>query len=320
MRVPEYISPSSLSKFYADRESYYIDYISDAKPGREPQNNHMAIGSAFDAFIKSYLHEKLIGKDPKYEKETLFNMQVEPQNRDIAWKDAQIIFDKYLHEGCVADLLIDLNRCIGQPKFESEIRGKVQKDIHNVTFLGRPDIYFLSHEACRVIFDWKVNGHYTRNPHSPMKGYTKLYDNGQVKTHPDAFILKHKGININVTHKLEDLKVDWADQFAIYAWLCGEPVGADFIVAVDQIVCDNTKTPRKIRFAAHRMLVSAEYQHKLYDKAAKMWKAITTGHIFFELPRDVSDAKCATLEVRAGNIKNNNVVATELFKTMTRER
>lgn len=320
MRTPEYLSPSSLNKFYNDREQYYIEYLSDAKPPREPQNNHMAIGSAFDAYIKSYLHEKLIGKDPAYEKTTLFEMQVEPHNRDLVRNDAQIIFDQYLKSGCVADLLLELNKCLGLPTFESEIRGTISKDIHSVPLLGRPDLRFLSQQSCRVILDWKVNGHYTRSPHSPMKGYLRLLNDGPVTQHKDCYPSKHKGVTINIGHNLEDLKSDWADQFSIYAWLCGEPIGADFIVAVDQIVCDNTKSPRKIRFAQHRMLVSAEYQHKLYDRAAQAWKAITTKHIFFETDRATSDAKCAVLEQQAKNLASNSEEKATFLKAFNRER
>ena len=82
MRHPTYLSPTSISLFYTDLREYYLQYLCDNRPERMPQTAPMAAGSAFDAYVKSYIYENLIGKDPKFELSTLFEAQVESQHRD----------------------------------------------------------------------------------------------------------------------------------------------------------------------------------------------------------------------------------------------
>jgi len=75
MRIPAYLSPSALGVFEKDREQYYLKYLADNRPPRMPQTEPMAVGSAFDAFVKSYLHHSLFGnhgKDNQYELNTIF--------------------------------------------------------------------------------------------------------------------------------------------------------------------------------------------------------------------------------------------------------
>ncbi|KKK99128.1 hypothetical protein LCGC14_2635890, partial [marine sediment metagenome] len=88
MRIPEYLSPTSISLWQKDEELFYQRYLSENRLPREPQTQPMSIGSAFDAFCKSYLHEALFGKgaDPCYSRGYLFEEQVQEHNRDWAWE------------------------------------------------------------------------------------------------------------------------------------------------------------------------------------------------------------------------------------------
>ena len=144
MRVPEYLSPTSINLYYKDPEEFYIRYLSEFKPPRPPQTQPMAIGSAFDAFVKSYLHEKLFGKgkDPRFEPRTLFEVQVEPQHHSWAWRHGEKAFEFYRQSGALADLLIELQQAVGEPRFEIEIRGIVSARSESVTgsvmLLGKP--------------------------------------------------------------------------------------------------------------------------------------------------------------------------------------
>ena len=56
MRKPEYLSPTSISLHEKDVDEFYSRYLADNKMPRMAQTQPMAIGSAFDAFCKSYLH------------------------------------------------------------------------------------------------------------------------------------------------------------------------------------------------------------------------------------------------------------------------
>src|SRR6266404_6874123 len=82
----EYLSPSSIGLFFSDLKEFYMHYLCPEKPPRDPQTAAMACGSAFDAYVKSYLYENLIGKDPKFEFDTIFQAQVEAQHRDYVLK------------------------------------------------------------------------------------------------------------------------------------------------------------------------------------------------------------------------------------------
>ena len=94
MRRPRYLSPTAISLWSKSREDYYIQYMADNRPPRDPQTMPMSIGSAFDAFAKNFLHQALfgVGNDPRFDLETLFQAQVEPQNRDWAWKNGAEAF------------------------------------------------------------------------------------------------------------------------------------------------------------------------------------------------------------------------------------
>lgn len=83
-RIPTYLSPSQLSLWENNKEEYYLQHLSEVRAPRVPQMNYMSIGSAFDAYVKSAMHEVLFGKgtDSRFEFDTLFSEQVEEHNRD----------------------------------------------------------------------------------------------------------------------------------------------------------------------------------------------------------------------------------------------
>src|SRR4051812_6811821 len=96
MREVKYLSYSGMSLYYKDPEAFYVRYLSENRPPREPQNAPMAVGSAFDAYVKSYLYARLVGKgDPKHEFEFMFESQVEKQCRDVARVDGKAVFEFY---------------------------------------------------------------------------------------------------------------------------------------------------------------------------------------------------------------------------------
>ncbi len=300
MRVPEYLSPSSLKTFYSNRDQYYKMYICDEKSPRDPQTTPMSVGSAFDAYVKSYLSEKFLGKRPEFEFQTLFEAQVEPHNRDRALVDGKSCYDQYRQLGALADVMLDMEGCIGPPRFETDIVGFVSGTVGSVPFRGKPDIFFLSRTGARVIFDWKVNGFYAARGHSPKAGYVRIRTNDKHNGsfHRECFLATHEGIRISASHPLETVDPDWAAQLSVYAWLLGEPVGGKYIVAIDQLACKmEYDQSRSIRVAQHRALVTQEFQEKVFKVASIAWQAIKTGHIFFELTREESDQRCAMLDI-----------------------
>lgn len=145
MKKIAYLSPTSIALFYKDVREFYLNYLSDNRPERFPQTRPMSIGSAFDAYVKSYLHEALFGKgkDPAYAFEALFEKQVEAHNRDWALTAGRFAFECYKLSGALADMMIELNKATNAPRFEFELRGTVTSP--------------LTYNDGKITSDWLLN-------------------------------------------------------------------------------------------------------------------------------------------------------------------
>jgi len=304
MRTIPYLSPSGIKCFDTNEEDFYERYLADTKTPRDPQLLVMAVGSAFDAFIKSYLYKELkMGDDPQFERRTIFEDQVEEQHRDEAWKIGKKVFDFYVKYGAAADLLIMLGDCT-DAKFEFKLEGAISSQFCDLTnqvggpptLLGKPDLYFTHKDGGRVILDWKVNGYFSKKKPSPCKGYLNILADALTykrRQHKDVFEGFLHGIKINLTHTLELVNKDWGRQLAIYGWLLGEEVGSDFIVAIDQIICGNQNV---YGIAQHRCTVSQRYQTELFNHACKIWERCHSGHFFTGLSLEDNKARCDFLD------------------------
>jgi hypothetical protein len=304
MRLPKFLSPSAIGQWLSDREEYYMRYITDNPPPKIPQSQPMSIGSAFDAYAKSYLVTKLLGPKPEFEFDTIFASQVEPHNRDWAKKHGLHAFEAYKHSGALAELMLELSRASSTPRFEFEVEGRIPHSlcIDGVPLLGKPDVYFVTNVGAHIVVDWKVNGYCAKNGIIPKKGYVKVRDGSVEKgpkhghSHKDAHLLMVGGLEINIGHFFEDVDKDWARQLAIYAWLLGEPVGGNFIICVEQLACAPSGEYPTIRVASHRGRISADYQHGLMKQAAEIWMAVNRGHVFIEMTKEANDERCKTLD------------------------
>lgn len=306
MRQPQYLSPSSLGLWHSNREEYYMKHLAETRAPSIPQKNYMAIGSSFDAYVKSAMFEALfgLGADPRYTFENLFESQVEPQNREWALEHGAYVFECYKACGAYDDLLVLLQESKYAPQFEFKVEGTIE----GAPLLGKPDLRFVHPLGAHVILDWKVNGYCSKSPTSPYKNYKIVRDTwdesvakhtrGNGGPHKEYKPIMWKGVEIH-NGWLEDTCSDWADQLAIYSWLLGEPVGAEnVIVCIDQIVSKGGQPPL-LRVANHRARISKVHQDNLLHKIKDCWGAITSGHIFTELSREESDALCETLEKQA---------------------
>lgn len=324
MRKRDYLSPSAIKTFYEDIEKYYKMYLSDIQTPRMAQTPAMAIGSGFDAYVKSYLYQAVYGKDhdPRFEREALFETQVEKHNWDVIRPEAEYVFQCYKTSGALTDLLIELNKASESPQFEVELTSilnddhlSVKKDFDDLTLLGKPDLFYKNKAGKRVVFDWKVNGYYSKYAKSPAPGYLKLrsasgpsFDD---KQHKKCVPADFHGTTINGAVSFEDIDADWAAQISIYAWILGEPIGSEFVGAIDQIVCSPCKlgvSRPTLRIAEHRAKITREFQINVYTKAVNCWDIIKSGHIFRDMSLEQSILKCQALdEVNRLTIETPNV-------------
>jgi hypothetical protein len=322
MRKPEYVSPTSLALWRKSPEEFYIRYLCETRLPREKQTGPMAVGSAFDAYVKSHLYQTLVGKgDPKYEFTTLFETQVEPHNRDVALIDGKHVFEAYKSYGPLADLLKEMQDCLSEPKFEIEIKGTISHNGREVSFLGRPDVFFMNKEGGHISIDWKVNGYYSKYGQSPMKGYVRIFPG--LHGHIDCIPGYHHGMKINKLYTLDMLNEDWAAQLSIYSWLCGVDVGSDFIAGIDQISCNRAKAKNSIpdlRISQHRTLIDPDYQRKLFESSADVWETITSDHIFRDLSYEDSKARCQLLDARVKMLMSERTETDDDFMKLVNRR
>jgi hypothetical protein len=313
MREVKFISPTSLHLWESDREQFYITRLSDTRTPRDEQSPAAAVGSAFDAFVKSALYKQIYGHDGGgvYDPQRLFEEQVQgEENQAFAWRSGQECFKRYCKSGAFAELLVELTSSTREPRFEFSLQGEIQ----GIPLQGKPDLYYF--RDCHVLYDWKVQGFCSRHSQSPAKFYRSCRDTwtaeeakptrggGQPKAHKKYEEMEHKGHKLGA-HWMEDVNKKWADQLCIYGWLMGVPVGCeDFIVGIDQLSCKPapvvdgkpTLPYPLIRVSQHRCRISEYFQRELMTRLNYMYSRLKCGYIFDDITREESDAKIETLE------------------------
>lgn len=344
MRLPKYISPSSLAIYEKDKREFYLKYLADDRPPRFPQTQPMSIGASFDAHVKSYLMSNLKGRagDPRFELRTIFEAQVEAHNRDFAWNVGAYVFKCYLASGALADLMLELEQAMEEPKFEFEIESRIPHIdiVSGIPLLGKPDLFYRSRGGLRIVHDWKVNGFMGKGNTSPKKGYIMCRDGWDASVaeasrshrtaHKDCQQTIVDGLHLNVAHYLEDIDVSWADQLAIYGWVLGEPVGTKSVFCIEQITKSGvapaagaTSAQILLRVSSYRNRINAAYQEQLYKRLAAMWKHILCSNegscgFFADMDRAASNQLCASLndyyKAYAGQGEND-----EWFQSITRQ-
>lgn len=325
MRIPTRLSYSGFAKFESNLIEFFYSYLSTTRPDRMPQERPAAVGSAWDAYVKSGLYEALFGKnDPKYEFEALFTAQVEPHNRDWALEEGKHVFDCYKVSGLYDELLGLLQKSIEPPRFEFQ----VDADVLGVPFTGKPDCRFVLPGPVAVIHDFKCNGYCSNSTTSPCKGFRRCFDGfvaiKQNKTHNTA----HKQYAAQLFHDfeidtnfLEDCNKDWADQLSLYAWALGEEVGSPYVLSIDQCVAKPLIGQKpQLRFSNYRARVRQSYQEHLAKRFTTVWDVIKSGYIFRELTPEESEAKCKILEKATVQLQSDGTAAGDFMVEAVRSK
>ncbi len=320
-----------MSLFEMDSSEFYIKYLSETRPARQPQTGPMCVGSAFDAYVKSALHAALygVGVDPVYDLQTLFEDQVEEQNRDFAWDAGRHCFEAYQRTGAYVELLDLLKKSVEEPRFECKLTG----EIGGAPFLGKPDCRFvldLGEGRISIILDWKVRGFCSKSAASPTKGYALCRDGfagkasrSHKKSHKMYMPWDFKGMEINRDY-MENCSQSYANQCALYGWLLGEPIGSeDNIVWIDELASKPTgdvlegKYPL-IRVSNFRSRVKPSYQQDLVNRVSNCWEAVTSGHIFQDMSREDNDAHIEMLDGIAVGLASDGSPEEDWYSEVTR--
>jgi len=315
MRLPKYLSPTSLGTWERDREQFYMDYLTEFQVSRTPQVKPMVVGSAFDAFVKSALHADLFGKgtNPMYNLEPLLEAQISNHEFfDWGRKAGEHVFMAYKYSGAYASLLAELEQAAEPPRFEFTLNG----EIGGVPLRGKPDCQYVHKDGAHVILDWKVSGYCGKRNTSPKKLYSMVRD-GQEMAKPSRNDGKpHKGYKGSLwkgvevgEHYLEDVNPSWADQLAIYGWMLGEEVGTENLVArIDQIACKGQEAPSAplLRVAQHRARISSSWQKQLLARLQACWTTISSDCVFTDMTPEESQVRCELLDMVAEDARSDD--------------
>jgi hypothetical protein len=309
--------------FFKDRETFYLTYLAINRPPKEPQTQAMAVGSSFDAHVKARLSAMYLGKSETKVFDELFESQVEDQNKAIALTDGHYAWDAYIYTGAFADLCELLKQKQAEPHMEADVYKTVEHHGYEIPFRGKPDLFFTLRSGRFLILDWKVNGFYSKWPKSPDKGYIMIRGGKNTgSSHKDAVLQRVDGVICNIASGIELINPQWALQLSTYAWLVGCPVGASFIACIDQLACDNKKTPGspEIRVAEHRSLITKRFQENSFDRYITCFQTCQSDHFFPEMSKEDSAARCLILDDMYKNFDPNDPAYIELTEDLWKKQ
>ena len=223
---------------------------------------------------------------------------------------------------------ISLPLAIKQSKEPSRFEFTVEAKINSVPFLGKPDARWVTPVGIPVVHDFKVNGYCSKYTTSPCRSYMRCRDGyltvkpskSHDTEHREFLAYQHGDLTINTTY-LEAANTAWADQLSLYGWALGERIGDENVVlSIHQIVAKPTGGRPQLRVASYRARVQASYQHQLADRLSRCWNSIADGHIFLDLSREDSDARCEVLDETAVGLQSDGSSREEYFNEATRDR
>jgi hypothetical protein len=320
----------------------------DNKPPRVAQQLPASVGSAFDAWVKSNLYAELFGvnHNPKYTFDALFTESVESHNRDEARGMGLHCFDNYVATGSYDELRDSMQGAKQAPTFETQ----ETVTIDGITFGGKPDARFVNRDGVHVILDWKVKGYCSKYGASPSKGYAMCRDGldwikrnltaakvkkrnkgedvmgahskSHEKEHKNYLSMDFHGVTINTSY-LETCNEEWATQLSMYAWMMGEAVGDENVVAcIDELVCKymgEGEVPL-IRVANHRARIQSEFQHGLFQRLKNLWDAIHDEWIFQDMSKEENDERFEELQKKAVGMASDGSEEEDWYSKISRPR
>ena len=264
----DYISPSALKSWEYDAERWFLQRFC----GRSfAQTAPMAVGSAFDAYVKGYISEYLFGRVAGFGFEELFESQVDAMHRDTALVAGGVCFDKYKSIGSLARLMEMLSSCSGV-----RLEHQITRVVDGVPLLGRPDLIFTCADGTGIL-DWKVNGYYSAA--SPAVGYA---DCGGVAHKRYVVAGRFGGMSYcNGSHM-------WQDQLVTYHKI----IGSEGFSIIEQLAWRNGE----MRVATHRNMLT---DNGLMARYHRMWDHVQAGHLFPDMSLADSRDRQVTLSFTA---------------------
>lgn len=294
MRLPKYLSNSSLKAWEEDREEFYLRYLCDQKTPKVAQSRPMAVGSSFDGLVKAKI-ESMLGM-PVRDYSGQIEARLGTPEHAQAMADGKEVMEFYTSVRGISRLIVT-----GTPRMEFSVEGAIpgtESCIGGpVKLLGKPDLYYRI-AGYRVVHDWKVNGFCSKA--SPQKGY--VWDSKTTSAHKDVTPkVVRAGDACLMIGRTDYFNPEWLDQETGYGWLLGEALGDEYLLQVHQIT---REASGGLRLTEHRVLSDRTHQLALRDRYVGLWEAIHCGRCFTDLDAEGDKARQREMDQRAAGMQD----------------
>lgn len=258
-RRPQYLSPSSLKELHSRPLRFYLRKCGpyDLRPPDFPQTPPMAVGSAFDAMIKTYLGAPVAEIGRKVDKEHL--------DEGTIIEETKRIFRDYMSTPATTCYPEGLEP---EPTQDEVVTREVGPPHNRITIAGIPDAW-----GPGVQFDWKVTGAFSQHGGKVPVGYQHLWTAGLGERDDGP----HKKAHLNL-EEMNKRAEEWATQLTFYAWIKGSTPWPDQgwepkpFRAIIEVIVVHPEEP--LRVARIDSLVSAAHQRRVWDDVQQAWQRI----------------------------------------------
>lgn len=255
------LSPTGLFLWESNKDEYYKKYLSPIKVAPLKQTQPMAVGNAFDAYVKAKIME--------VEVEDLLKKQVEEYNYEWAKSHGLSCYQQYVKLGGERRVL----DCLATARSQMlDFTGT--RIVDGVPLLGKPDLFYHTNLGQPVVLDWKVNGWCSYTEKRPDSGHI-----GKA----DCYWLDGVG---DVSYTSIKNK-QWYDQLCVYGLVVGEK---SVIGWIEQLCCCDGDL---IQVAVHRGVIDCM---TIMDRMKSLWSVVQDPLSYWTLEQtDVLDSQCAAM-------------------------
>lgn len=253
-----YISYSTFNLARACQYSAYLIKCSKHTIPRETETEQMALGTAFDAYIKYYLALEL-GKEKEGKNKLAQLLSGIAESNAHVMTLGHEICRYYIAQGKLTHLM---EMGLTDIELIEEKHVKSPKIIAGIPIFGRLDAVLKNN----VPLDWKVTGYKSTRTVSPKKAYYRRIQCG-IEQPP------HHEVGL----PLELINKDWAEQLLFYNWLMGNKL---YRGAIELIVV----TPNGLDFCSYAANISSDFSDALFDEVTEMWDKLSSGDITTPIP------------------------------------
>lgn len=265
-----YLSFSSLKLWETDPVAWAVRYLGGIKT---VQNAPMAVGTVFDAIVKTGLDHAVNGEPLDVDKYLAGSLQVTGVEKDAAIAGGQNTYNEYIKQGRFDALLRRIREgnyvldLIGNRTDVIQCTDIETREIIDVRVNCRPDLVLIAIDNV-VVGDWKVNGYYSKNGASVGTGWVEKTNARDRRGRAECTIGYHGWeINAGQMSKLQD---EWATQLSIGAMVWGV-VDVDCVLVIEQAAWSNGVC----RFGSHRYaLEKPTWLETIKSRLLRMWKAV----------------------------------------------